>query len=94
MALCQNAITRPGQYRTALDVWVAASGHIERAELLSSTGDIERDKRILAVLNAINSTRPPPNLAQPTTMLILPKPPGSLRPCDAPPPAAQRAVVR
>ena len=37
-ALCRSALTRPGSYRAALDLWIAASGQIERAELLKVTG--------------------------------------------------------
>jgi hypothetical protein len=72
--LCQDAVTRPGQYRTALDLWVTSFGRVERVDLLSSTGDPVRDQRIVAALNDLRAVLPPAGLAQPTTMLVLPGP--------------------
>lgn len=94
LALCRDAATRPGQYRTALDLWVGSSGRIYRAELLGSTGDPVRDKRIVAVLLALASAPPPPGLARPTTLLFLPKPSDSARMCDVASPEFQRATIR
>lgn len=70
--LCRSAVTRPGQYRTAIDLWVASSGRIDNVELLSSTGDTVRDRQIVAVLLALAPPPPPPGLRQPTTLLLLP----------------------
>jgi TonB family protein len=93
-ALCRNRATRPGDYRTALDLWVNPSGHVERAELLSSTGDPDRDKRIVAALEALHSVPPPRGLGQPTTLLLVPKASDSVGACDASLPAVQRAGAR
>lgn len=93
-ALCRDEATRPGRYRTALDLWVTASGRIDRAELLSSTGDAVRDKRIVAALHALASAPPPAGLNQPTTLLFLPKMSDPARLCEAVSPSMQRATAR
>lgn len=92
--LCRSAATRPGVYRAAVDLWVNPSGGVDRAELLSSTGDADRDKRIVAALDALHSIPPPSGLAQPTTLLLVPKASESAAACDALSPAAQRAGTR
>jgi TonB family protein len=93
-ALCRDAMTRPGQYRTALDLWMMPSGRVGRAELLSSTGDPERDRRILAVLYKLKFVPPPQGLSQPTTLLLLPSASDADRLCDSMLPAAHEATAR
>jgi len=68
--LCRSAVTRPGSYRAALDLWVAASGQIERAELLSSTGNRDRDSSIVAALRTVSLASPPHLLARRVTVLL------------------------
>jgi TonB family protein len=72
-ALCRTVAIVPGAYRAALDVWIASTGQVDRAELLASTGDPERDRRILAALRASVFAAPPPDLPEPTTVVIMPK---------------------
>lgn len=93
-ALCRNSATRPGDYRAALDLWVASSGRVDRADLLGSTGDSERDQKIVAALEALRSQVPPPGLAQPSTLLVMPRASESAGICDAFLPAPQRAGMR
>jgi hypothetical protein len=92
--LCLNAATRPGVYRAALDLWVNPSGDVDRAELLGSTGDPDRDKQIVAALGALNSMPPPSGLGQPTTLLLVPKASEPAAACDTLSSAAQRAGTR
>jgi TonB family protein len=92
LALCQDEAIEPGRYRTALDLWVTPSGHVERVDLLSSTGNEERDKRIVAALHALNVAPPPPNLARPITLLFLPKAGEARYPCDIG--SSQRTTAR
>jgi TonB family protein len=80
--LCQDAVTRPGQYRAALDLWVTSFGRVEWADLLNSTGDPVRDRRIVTALNGLRPVPPPAGLAQPTTMLVLPGP-AATEACEA-----------
>jgi hypothetical protein len=81
LALCRDAATRPGYYRAAFDLWVTSSGRIERVDLLGSTGDPVRDKHIVAAVHALGGVAPPPGLAQPTTLLILPST-GAAQSCE------------
>lgn len=90
--LCQNEATRPGVYRAALDLWVNSFGDVDHVELLSSTGDTDRDKQIVAMLDSLHSMSPPSGLGQPTTLLIVPKVSESVAACDMP--AAQSARTR
>ncbi|WNL44464.1 STN domain-containing protein [Dyella sp. BiH032] len=71
-ALCRSERTRPGAYRLALQVWVAPSGELLRVRLLGSTGEIERDQAVEAVLGGLRVDAPPAGLAQPLTLLLLP----------------------
>jgi hypothetical protein len=80
-ALCRDAATRPGPYRAALDLWVASSGRVERTDLLGSTGDPVRDNRIEAALDGLGVMPPPPGMAQPTTLLVLPVT-GTVQSCE------------
>jgi hypothetical protein len=53
VALCQNAVTRPGGYRAALQLSIGQSGLIDDASLLDTTGDRTRDQTIVAVLHGL-----------------------------------------
>jgi hypothetical protein len=90
--LCQNEATRPGAYRAALDLWVNPIGDVDHAELLSSTGNTDRDKEIVATLDSLHSASPPSGLGQPTTLLIVPRVSESVAACDMP--ATQSARTR
>ena len=81
--LCGNSLTRPGRFRLAMDVWVASSGRLDRVELLSSTGEAERDRAIVAALTAMRLPRPPLGLEQPTTLLLSSNSAGDARACDS-----------
>jgi hypothetical protein len=71
-ALCRTPLTRPGEYRLALQVWVDGSGEVHRLRLLGSTGRAERDQAVESVLGGLRVDPPPPGLAQPLTLLLLP----------------------
>jgi TonB family protein len=94
LSLCDDPVTRPGRYRAVLDVWIEASGRIGRAELLSTTGDPERDRQIVATLGTLRSVPPPPGLAQPVTLMLLPKVTGAALTCEALPTFARRGGAR
>ncbi|MBO9357620.1 TonB family protein [Bordetella petrii] len=73
-ALCADARTAPGAYRSLLRFQVDATGRLQRPRLLSSTGDGRRDEALLAALRRVRlGGPPPPGLAQPVTMLIVPR---------------------
>lgn len=75
-ALCANTLTRPGQYRTLLRFEIDATGTLRQARLLTSTGERRRDAAVLGVLATVRiDGAPPPDLAQPLTMVLLPRDP-------------------
>ncbi len=73
-AFCGNPQTVPGDYRSLLRFQVDASGRISRVRLIGSSGDKRRDAALLETLGRIQIEQaPPPDMAQPMTMLILPR---------------------
>ncbi|MGY3621407.1 secretin and TonB N-terminal domain-containing protein [Bradyrhizobium sp. USDA 10063] len=75
-ALCQNAETRPGDYRMALQLWITTVGALQRVSLLSSTGDRRRDSALIEKLRGLSiRALPPPGLTQPITLVIEPRSP-------------------
>lgn len=73
-AFCDSPLAGPGDYRTALRFRVDATGQIAEARLLHSTGERERDLALLAILQTIRLDEPPPpEMAQPIYMVILPR---------------------
>jgi hypothetical protein len=82
-ALCTMPDVRPGSYRVAMQLWLAPTGVVLAASLLSSTGDAERDRRIRDVLAGLPVGRaPPPALPQPVIMVILPRAPQDSGDCS------------
>lgn len=86
-ALCAEARTAPGDYRSLLRFEVDASGRLRQPRLLTSTGDVRRDAAVLEALERVRVGRaPPPRMAQPLTMILLPRDPehpdGSAQRCD------------
>jgi len=74
--LCRRAATRPGEYQIALRFSVGPAGSIERTSLINSTGSGERDAEIVAAVQQLRvGEAPPPQLPQPITMVISPRPP-------------------
>ncbi|QNK66576.1 secretin and TonB N-terminal domain-containing protein [Variovorax sp. PAMC26660] len=73
-AFCGNPRTAPGSYRTAMRFVIDGTGRIANAFLLHTSGDRARDGAILDTLRQIRIEQPPPpDMAQPLTMLILPR---------------------
>lgn len=73
-AFCGNPRTEPGGYRAAMRFVIDGTGRIANAFLLHTSGDRARDGAILDTLRQIRIDRaPPPEMAQPLTMLILPR---------------------
>lgn len=73
-AICRQTDTRPGYYRTAIQIWIAPSGAVARAVLVGTTGDVARDKALSGLFRTLSIGTPPPaGLPQPATLLILPR---------------------
>jgi len=72
--LCRSASTAPGNYRALLRFHLDATGQLQRARLLGSTGDAHRDAAILNALRRVRmDSTPPLSMPQPVTILILPR---------------------
>jgi len=81
-ALCAQPETRPGAYRAAISFWIGSSGQVARFRLLASTGDQIRDAAIVNFLEHLAiGERPPANMAQPFTMVVLPQSSGGTINC-------------
>jgi hypothetical protein len=72
-ALCKRAETRPGQYRSAVQLWIDRSGFVHRSELLGSSGKPERDVAIGEVLSNLTiDAQPTFSPPQPITVALSP----------------------
>lgn len=70
-ALCRHRETAPGAYRVLAQVWIGRSGRTDRTELLTSSGDAERDAALTASFRELNvGASPPSDLPQPVTLLV------------------------
>ncbi len=70
-ALKKVAATRHGDYRIGVKLWVDPARTVERAELLGSTGDRDRDTAITTALHGlILSQTAPANTPQPMRFMV------------------------
>lgn len=84
--LCVNPLTAPGDYRALLRFRVDESGKLGQAQLLTSTGQPRRDALLLQLMQRVRVGAPPPrDLAQPLTLLLLPRGAVTGRDCPARP---------
>lgn len=81
-ALCQSDDTRPGTYRLALQLWIAASGRVEQTKLLDAMQSPRRADEVRRVLNRLTLDPPPSGMPQPITLLLLPNRPGEASACS------------
>jgi hypothetical protein len=71
-ALQKNGRLRGADYRVELKIWIDGSRTIEKAELLRSTGDHERDVAISSTLQGLAiSEATPANTPQPIRVMIV-----------------------
>ena len=93
-AFCQQAETTPGQYRAALRFRLGTSGEVLSPQLLGSTGDRDRDRKIGELLGQLSIEQPPPpGMPQPVTMIVSPRAPAQSGDCRIKPrPSAQRVT--
>jgi periplasmic protein TonB len=64
---------RSGSYTVSVRLWVRRDGTVERASLVGSSGDKERDRAIEATLSRLTrvSQPPPADMPQPITLRIV-----------------------
>jgi TonB family protein len=83
-ALCTDARTEPGGYRSLFRFQVDADGRVNGARLLRSSGEAQRDAAILETLQRVQIDRAPPSalVQHRLTMLLLPSDPHAGSPCS------------
>ncbi|MGJ7573602.1 STN domain-containing protein [Variovorax sp. RB2P76] len=73
-ALCADSRTEPGSYRASLRLNIDPAGRLTEPRLLASTGDVARDRAMLAALSGLALDQSPPmDLRQPLMLVILPR---------------------
>jgi len=82
--LCRSPLTQPGSFRAVLQIWIGRDGVVQHSRLVSSTGDLLRDKALVNSLQNLRIDRPAPSsLRQPVTLLLLPDSSGRSMECTA-----------
>jgi outer membrane biosynthesis protein TonB len=70
-ALLQDRETNTGIYTLTLRAWIAGDGHVDRADVETSSGDLDLDRAIRRVLQHTTLSRKPPlGLAQPVRLRL------------------------
>lgn len=84
-AFCANPVLAQGRHRIALRLWVDAQGSIGPVRLLDSTGDAVLDRLVVSALQGASLGEPvPASVAQPFTLVVMPRASGQSWGCTAP----------
>lgn len=81
--LCRSTLTRPGNYRLAMELTIDRHGEVLRTHLLGSSGNPQRDIAIVDALEHSTMKAPAGTLAGPLTLLLLPDGQGLATQCPA-----------
>jgi hypothetical protein len=80
--LCARAETRPGDTDLLLQLWVAPTGTIQRAQLLDAPNAGMRERAFAAALRGVSiGVAPPAELPQPVVMAVLARSKGGRTGC-------------
>lgn len=83
-ALCAHAETRPGDTDLLVQLWIASTGIVQRAQLLDPPGGEMRESVFATALRGVPiGAAPPPELPQPITMAILARAKGEPTGCGS-----------
>lgn len=83
--LCARAGTHPGDTDLLIQLWIASSGTVQRAQLLDARADRVRESAFGAALRGVPiGASPPAGLPQPITMAILARANGEATGCVSP----------
>jgi hypothetical protein len=83
--LCADAETRPGEIDLLLQIWIAASGAVERVHVLEPANENRREGVFTKALRGLTIGRSPPvGMRQPITMAILARAKGEPTGCVGP----------
>ncbi|MGY3618312.1 hypothetical protein [Bradyrhizobium sp. USDA 10063] len=83
-ALCRNALIAAARDEVLFRFWLAPSGLIARAEVVTDDGTLAGDQTLAVALQGIVIGAPPADMPQPVNMAIYP-PTGSSTSCHATP---------
>jgi hypothetical protein len=93
LAFCRIQAIQTDPAEMLARLWIAPSGMVSHAELLSSTGSQERDHAYTIALATLDiAASPPATMPQPITLMILPRQSRELAGCIGDGPAAQSAT--
>jgi hypothetical protein len=82
-ALCRSPAIQVDKTERIIRLWIAPSGAVGRAELISSAGTQAQDEAYAAAIRTLVIDQPPPaNLPQPVTMMVLPRDSRVAAECD------------
>ncbi|WP_083439274.1 TonB C-terminal domain-containing protein [Herbaspirillum autotrophicum] len=74
-ALCRAQPDSFGRYRMGVQLWLERSGAVRDVHLLESSGMAAQDQTVLQQLaRLVMDAPPPPDMAQPLTILLTPRP--------------------
>jgi len=70
--LVRDKAVKLRDYQVRVELWLSASGGLQRAELVDSTGDAQTDQALRAALNRFpgTTTAPPAKLPQPLRVMV------------------------
>lgn len=73
-AFCQVPAIETDTAELIIRLWIASSGAVARADILSSTGSEERDRAYTAAVRTlVIGQAPPQSMPQPVTLMVLPR---------------------
>jgi hypothetical protein len=72
LALCRSPQTRPGNYRLALQLWIAADGRVKKTRILSESTQA-RNAQVVRALEQLTLDAPPSTMPEPLTVLLMPR---------------------
>ncbi len=76
-AVCGILVDLPADSHLLISIRIDMRGSVEQPRLFTTTGDAARDARLIEALGRLRIGRPPSaDMAQPLTMIILPRIPG------------------
>jgi hypothetical protein len=84
-AFCRAPAIQTDTAELIIRLWIAPSGAVARADVLSPTGSDERDRAYAAAMRGLVIDEPPPRgMPQPVTLMVLPRASRSAAECTQP----------
>jgi hypothetical protein len=84
-AFCRTPVIQTDLAELIVRLWIAPSGAVARADILSPTGSDVRDRAYAAAMRTLNIGEPPPQgMPQPVTLMVLPRTSRTAAECPQP----------